>query len=141
MTSCRNGFKISLNISHIIFAVLNFTCTLLKSNKFHFYLYIAQNALIGSPSVESFLKEVETELIAQVEKEEIKLEPRDEIILNLMKKLKNSDNVVIPTDKINLFQVVSIAKYKGWVKGHLNTSVKEINIERIIEIFDLATKL
>ena len=49
--------------------------------------------------------------------------------------------MVITTDKTNSFEVVPINKYKVWVEEHLETSAKEIDIERIIEIFELAEEL
>ena len=100
-----------------------------------------QNVPIGSTEVEGFLKELETKLIEQVTKEKLVNKPRDEIICNLLIKLKNSNEVVIATDKTNSFQTVTIEKYKDWVEEHLETSAKEIDIKRIIEIFDLAIEM
>jgi len=40
-----------------------------------------------------------------------------------------------------LFQVISITKYKEWVERHLKSSAKEIDIKRIVELFELATKV
>ena len=100
-----------------------------------------QNAPIGSTEVEGFLKELKTKLIEQVTKEKLVNKPRDEIICNLLIKLKNLNEVVIATDKTNSFQTVTIEKYKDWVEEHLETSAKEIDIKRIIEIFDLAIEM
>ena len=49
--------------------------------------------------------------------------------------------MLIATDKTNSFQSVPIEKYKDWVEEHLETSAKEIDIKRIIEIFDLAIEM
>ena len=70
-----------------------------------------QNTPIGSTEVESFLKEIERELIAQVQKEEIQQKPRDKIILQLLKKPKNSEKVVIATNNNIFFQCVPVSKY------------------------------
>ena len=86
-----------------------------------------QNAPIGSPEVEEFLYEVEQKLIAQVNEEKNLIQkPRDRLIVQLLKDLKNSDQVVIATDKTNSFQTISIKKYKKWVNEHLQKSAKEI---------------
>ena len=65
--------------------------------------------------------------------------PLDEVISNLLTTLRNSNHVVIATNKTNSFQTVPIEKYKDWVEEHLETSAKEIDIKRIIEIFNLGT--
>ena len=75
-----------------------------------------QDAPIGSPEVEGFLKEVEQKLIAQVNEEDLSLKkPRNKKIDLLIEKLQKSDQVVIATDKTNSFKVIPIEKYKIWV--------------------------
>ena len=98
-----------------------------------------QNAPIGSPEVESFLKEVEQQLITQVNEEDFSFKKkRDKTIVLLLENLRKSDQVVIATDKTNSFQVIPIEKYKIWVLGHLNKSAKEIERKRLVEIFEVA---
>ena len=66
---------------------------------------------------------------------------RGEVISNVLTTLRNSNHVVIATDKTNSFQTVPIEKYKDWVEEHLETSAKEIDIKRIMEISNLATEI
>ena len=74
-----------------------------------------QNAPIGSTEVEGFLKEIETQLIQQVTNEKLLKKPRDEVISNLLTTLRNSNHVVIATNKTNSFQTVPIESIKiGW---------------------------
>ena len=90
------------------------------------------------------MHEVEHKLIAQVHEERNLLKKeRDKTIIQLLKKLKDSEDVVIATDKTNSFEVVSTEKYINWVREHLKTSAKEIKRERLVEIFKIAqeTKL
>jgi len=97
-----------------------------------------QNAPIGSPETESFLKELERIIITQAAEEKIPKKERDEIIYHTLIDLKKSNEVVIATDKTNSYRLVPIEKYKKWVLGHLQTSAKRIERERISEIFELA---
>ena len=71
----------------------------------------------------------------------MKKKPRDKVIEKLLINLRNSNEVVIATDKTNSFQVVPIDKYKMWVEEHLESSAKEIRVKIIIEIFDLAMEM
>ena len=97
---------------------------------------LTQNAPIGSTETEGFLREVERALITQVSESKISATERDEETLNIFNSLQISDDVVIATDKTNSHRVITIKKYKLWVKGHLEKSAKEISRERISESFD-----
>ena len=99
-----------------------------------------QDAPIGSPEVEGFLKEVEIKLIDQINKEDFSnvKNNRDRTIDTLLERLRRSNQVVIATDKTNSFKVIPLDKYKKMVLGHLRASAKEIPRDRIIELFDTA---
>ena len=98
-----------------------------------------QNAPIGSPETESFLKELEETLIKQVMDDTFTKNARDENIRMVLDDLCQSNEVVVSTDKTNSIKVVKTVKYEKWVNGHLETSAKEINREKILQIFELAT--
>ena len=51
--------------------------------------------------------------------------------------------MVIATDKTNSFKLITFKKYRKWVLEQLQRSVKEIDRERIVEIYkiDQETKL
>ena len=84
---------------------------------------------------------MEQKLIAQVNEEKNLIQkPRNNLIVQLLKDLKKSDQVVIARDKTNSFQTISLEKYKDWVNKHLQKSAKEIKRERLIELFELAQK-
>ena len=98
-----------------------------------------QDAPIGSPEVEGFLKEIEQQLIAQVNNENYsKKKERDKIIAQLLENLRKSSQVVIATDKTNSFQVISTEQYKIWVLEHLQKFAKEIDRQRLVNIFNTA---
>ena len=103
-----------------------------------------QDAPIGSPEVESFIKEVEQHLITIVNEEDLsKSKDRDKTITLLLENLRKSSQVVIATDKTNSFQVIPLEKYKKWVLQHLQKSAKEIKRERLVDLYKIAqdTKL
>lgn len=106
-----------------------------------------RNAHIASNDVESFLIEVEKELIKQVDNhfcKDVKIEEQNEKgevftkivtrkkvltinqrnseISNLMKVLSKSSKVVVPTDKTNSFRIIELESYKKWVEEHLEMS-------------------
>ena len=98
-----------------------------------------QNAPIGSPKTESFLKELEETLVKQVMDDTFTKNARDENIRMVLDDLRQSNEVVVSMDKTNSIKVVKTVKYEKWVNGHLETSAKEINREKILQIFELAT--
>ena len=65
---------------------------------------------------------------------------RDENILLILNKLRKSTQVTIDTNKTNSFKAISIEKYKLWVYGHLEKTVKEVKRERITENFEQANQ-
>lgn len=72
-----------------------------------------KNAPIGSPEVKVFLHEVEQTLIDKVNKEKNLLQKeRDTLIVQLLEDLQTLDHVVISSDKTNVFETISINKYK-----------------------------
>ena len=87
-----------------------------------------QDAPIGSPEVEGFLKEVEIKLIDQINKEDFSKVKNncDSTIDTLLENLRRSSQVVTATDKMNSFKVIPLEKYKKMVLGHLRASAKEI---------------
>ena len=85
-----------------------------------------QNAPIGSPELEGFLRELERTLITQAFEDSKTKRKRDENILLTLDKLGKSTQVTIATDKTNSFKVISIEKYKFWVYGHLKKAAKEV---------------
>ena len=85
-----------------------------------------QNAPIGSPELEGFLRELERTLITQAFEDSKTKRKRDENILLTLDKLGKSTQVTIATDKTNSFKVISIEKYKFWVYGHLEKAAKEV---------------
>ena len=46
-------------------------------------------------------------------------------VKNLLKKLKSSDFVAVPTDKTNSIKLVEIDKYIKWVEDHMRENTKE----------------
>ena len=92
----------------------------------------------------NFLKWSEQQLITQAhENDPIPKKERNKTVVQLLRNLQKSEEVIIATDKPNSFQVISIKRYIKWVKDHLRESAKEIERERLVEIFNLAqeTKL
>jgi len=81
-----------------------------------------QNAPIGSPETESFLKELERILITQAAEEKFPKKERDERIYQTLIDLKKSNEVVIATDKTNSYRPVPIEKYKMGTRTPRNLS-------------------
>ena len=94
-----------------------------------------QNAPIGSPETEGFLRELERSLITQASEDVLPKRKHDEKIFLTLKELRKSEEVVIATDKTNSYSLTPIEKYKTWVNEHLKKAAKEIDRERITEIF------
>ena len=78
-----------------------------------------QNAPIGSPEIEGFLKELEQCLITQAAEEKISKRKCNEIISLTLSNLRKSNKAVIATGKTNSYRVVPIDIYKLWVNIHL----------------------
>ena len=91
--------------------------------------------------IEGFLREVESQLIEQVSNKEMKKKPLDKVIAKLSINLKKCNEVVIVTNKTNSFQVVPIEKYKICAGKHLESLANLIEVQRIIEIFDLVMEM
>lgn len=60
-----------------------------------------QNAQIGSPETESFLKQLEDVLIKEVTEDIFKKNKKDEKLKLFMVKLQQSNIIVVATDKSN----------------------------------------
>ena len=89
--------------------------------------------------MEGFLKEVEKQLITIVTEEDLSFKKDcDKAISQLLENLRESDQVVIATDKTNSFKLITLEKYKKWVLEHLQQSAKEIDRERMVEIYEIA---
>jgi hypothetical protein len=69
-------------------------------------------APIGSPDLECFLKQLEEELLKQSvddENSNNKVEHENSVrVKNVLKDLKKSELVVVPTDKTNSFQTMNV---------------------------------
>ena len=52
--------------------------------------------------------------------------------------LKDDENVIVPTDKINTIKFVKLKYYVLWVQKHLYKKVKEIKRGDIVDIFQKA---
>ena len=55
--------------------------------------------------------------------------------------LEGSDQVIIPTDKINSFRSASTNKYMTMVNEHLGISANEIYRDKVIDIFEKVREL
>ena len=87
----------------------------------------SKSAMKGSEQLESFLTQVERELLSigwdteMPEKKEKDLELR-----RLLQTLEKSDIVFVPTDKTNKYESMEKDEYKNLVKEHLKQSAGEI---------------
>ena len=52
--------------------------------------------------------------------------------------LEESDQVIVPTDKTNSFRNMDTEKYMTMVNEHLRCSSREIEIDKVREIFEKA---
>ena len=59
----------------------------------------------------------------------------------MMKILKKSTKVVIPTNNTNSFRVVELKDYLQWVKGHIQKNALLTTRDRIVEIYKEAKYL
>jgi hypothetical protein len=57
-------------------------------------------------------------------------------VKNVLKDLKKSELVVVPTDKTNYFRTMNVEKYKTEVLKHLSKSAGAIERAKLTEIFD-----
>ena len=102
----------------------------------------SKSAMKGSEQVESFLKQVERELLSigwdteMPEKKEKDLE-----LKRLLQTLEKSDIVFVPTDKTNKYESMEKDEYKNLVKEHLKQSAREIERGRVVEICEDAKVL
>ena len=95
-----------------------------------------------SEQLENFLTQVERELLSigwdteMPEKKEKDLELR-----RPLQTLEDSDIVFVPTDKTNKFRSMKKEEYKTMVKEHLKQSAREIDMGRLVEIWEDAKVL
>ena len=90
----------------------------------------------GSPELETFLREVETTLIDQLNSTKHYHESeKSKAINSLQKDLKLSSNVVLPTDKTNSFFLADIDTAESWIQNHINKDATKTTRSRVIEAY------
>jgi hypothetical protein len=97
-------------------------------------------APVGSPELECFLKQLEEELLKQ-SVDEVKKNNQSEHatsawVKDVLKDLKQSGRVVVPTDKTNSFRTMEVEKYKEEVNKHLSERAVPIERAKLTEIHD-----
>ena len=93
----------------------------------------SKSAMKGSEQLESFLKQVERELLSigwDTEMSENK--EKDQELRRLLQSLEESDIVIVPTDKTNRFRSMKKEEYKTMVKEHLKKSARVIERGRVV---------
>jgi hypothetical protein len=97
-------------------------------------------APIGSPDLECFLKQLEEELLKQSVDKEKSNNRAEHVNLawvkDILKELKDSDLVAVPTDKTNSFRTMDIERYKMEVNKHLSERAIVIERAKLTEIYD-----
>ena len=69
----------------------------------------------GSEKLEAFLIEIERKLLNEFDNlKPIKLSERAKRINELQKKLKDTEDVIVPTDKTNSFRIINSKTKKLW---------------------------
>ena len=97
-------------------------------------------APIGSPDLECFLKQVEEELLKQ-SGDEVESNNRAEHknsarVKGLLKEIRETDLVVVPTDKTNSFRTMDVERYKMEIDKHLSKNAVAIERAKLTEIHD-----
>ena len=86
--------------------------------------------------------EIERKLLAEFETlKQPKPSERAIRINKLQKKLKDMEEVIIPTDKTNSFKVILLQDYKRWVLETLETDAREIELKKLTETLKKAEQL
>ncbi len=91
---------------------------------------VCSNTTPGSPALESFLDDLETEVMNMAWNygKDTHLDPISAAINNLQTRLnKSEDQVVVPTDKTNSFRVMPLDSYIAQVQTHLKAHGKKIS--------------
>ena len=102
----------------------------------------------GTDELECFIKDIQRELIGKIlphndtQKQERKsIEPISASIQDVMKSLKDTNQVIIPTDKTNSFELLDIKTLDIFIQKHINKKAKQIDKERLSTTVDEALKL
>ena len=96
----------------------------------------------GSDEVEAFLIEIERKLITEFDNlKKPKVSDRAKKINELQKKLKDMEEVIIPTDKTNSFKIILLRDYKRWVLETLMTDAREIEVTTLTNTLEKAEAL
>ena len=94
----------------------------------------------GSPDLECFLKQLEEELLKQSvdeEKSNNRAEHENSArVKSVLKELKTSELVVVPTDKTNSFRTMNVERYKMEINKHLSKNAIVIERAKLTEIHD-----
>ena len=106
----------------------------------------SKNAPYGTPALEAFFKELELSLFQRVDKYyEEKTKKKESSISSeidqLLRNLRETSRVVVPTDKTNSFKLIEIEEYKTQVFKHLQISAIEVPRSRLVEISKNANEL
>ena len=102
----------------------------------------------GTNELECFIKDIQRELIGKIlphndtQKQKTKaIEPISASIQDVMKNLKDTNQVIIPTDKTNSFELLDIKTLYIFIQKHINKKAKQIDKERLSTTVDEAIKL
>ena len=94
----------------------------------------------GTDHLEAFLKTLESDLLEKVfdNAYKPKLSKKNETIKQIFKEFKQTDDVIVPTDKTNSIRVIKTKKYKEIVYTHLDKSASEIPHARLVYIHKIS---
>ena len=96
----------------------------------------------GTDELECFIKDIQRELIGKILPQKTKaIEPISASIQDVMKNLKDTNQVIIPTDKTNSFELLDIKTLYIFIQKHINKKAKQIDKERLSTTVDEAIKL
>ena len=101
-----------------------------------------KSAMKGSYQLEKFLTQLERYILAIVwDTEMIEKKEKYQEMRRLLQRSEESEILIVPTDKTNSFRSTRKINYTTMVVEHLRKSAREMDIEKVTEIFDYAKVL